>query len=101
LDNKTKIFDNQLSHAEEERLVVLIEELSEAQKIACKILRHGYDSVNPLRRNDGTNRSQLHVELGDVQGTMQMMHDRGDIDLNTVDVHARRRRTKTRYFHHQ
>lgn len=40
-------FTNNLTPAEAECLAILIEECAEVQQIACKILRHGYDSCNP------------------------------------------------------
>lgn len=57
---------NNLTPAQIERLAILIEECSEVQQIACKILRHGYDSKNPLIDDSLTNRQLLQNEMGDL-----------------------------------
>ena len=48
----TDINFNKLTAAQTERLAILSEELGEAQQAIGKIMRHGYDSCNPLLGND-------------------------------------------------
>lgn len=74
-------FSTELTLAETERLALLLEEMGEAQQAIGKILRHGYESVNPdLPPPAGdTNRANLERELGDVLVAIDMMLDGGDI----------------------
>lgn len=56
---------NELTPAETERLAILAEEMGETIQVIGKILRHGYDSRNPLEGKTGwTNRANLEKELG-------------------------------------
>lgn len=91
---------NKLEPDEAERLAILIEEMSEVQHIACKILRHGYESTNP----DGdstTNRGLLEKEIGDVRHIIQMMVLGEDLrELYINDAQIRRHDTLTKYLHH-
>lgn len=59
-------FSNELTRAQLERLAILSEELGEAQQCIGKILRHGYDSHNPVVNTGMTNRRELERELGDI-----------------------------------
>jgi hypothetical protein len=74
-----------LTEAQKERLVKLIEECSEIQKVACKILLWGYDSVNPYAPQDGTNLNQLQLEMGDYDAIFALMANNGDIDVEAVN----------------
>lgn len=76
---------NKLTPAEAERLAFLIEELSEVQKAACKVLRHGYASYNPYDRSAGNNRKQLEDELGHVSAAIRMMIDADDLRLVNLE----------------
>lgn len=58
---------NALSEAEQERLAIVIEECGEVIQAACKVLRHGYASVNPTIPDSETNREGLEREIGDLQ----------------------------------
>ena len=73
-----------MSPAELERLAILSEELGEVQQVIGKILRHGYDSNNPLEENGKSNREKLEMELGDVNVMVIHMMNIGDIDELTV-----------------
>lgn len=76
--------DNGLSPAEEERLTLLIEECSEIIKVACKIKRFGYDSINPYAPQDGTNLNQLQLEMGDLSSIYALMVVNGDTDVQAI-----------------
>jgi hypothetical protein len=57
-------FSNGLTPAQLERLAFLSEELGEAQQAIGKIVRHGYDSYNPLVLTNSNNREDLEKEIG-------------------------------------
>ena len=76
---------NKLSESELERLALLSEELGEVQQIIGKILRHGYDTNNPLVPNSKTNRELLEMEIGDVILIVSLMTDEDDINFQTVE----------------
>ena len=95
-------FSNHLDDDEMERLAVLIEECAEVQQIACKILRHGYESWHPKDYEETPNRELLENELADVYATMKAMTTAGDFSMRAVTqdwtaVWAR----KKPYLHHQ
>ena len=89
---------NALDRAESERLAYLMEECSEAIQICAKVLRHGYESCNPLDPQ-GTNRELLQSELADVLNAIQMMATATDI--NMACIMSSRDRDRSRYFHFQ
>ena len=92
---------NQLTPAETERLALLIEELGEAQQIAGKILRHGYESVNPFEPTD-TNRQKLVRELGDILVVLDFLIDYGDVKLAELEDRRRVKHHKIwDWLHHQ
>lgn len=74
-----------LTPAELERLAVLSEELGEVQQIIGKILRHGYEGYNPFDEKKTTNRYLIQVELGDILASIQLMHQEGDIEWQTLE----------------
>lgn len=74
---------NKLTHAESERLAVLVEECGEVVQIGMKILRHGYESCHP--NSEETNREDLEKEIGHIQAAYEMMTKAGDI--STIETH--------------
>lgn len=101
---------NQLTPAEAERLAVLIEEAAEVQQIACKILRHGYQSWNPdlivNQRTDGspklTNREMLEKELGHLHSAMKRLQAAHDVSTERLHYHTLRKDDNGgQYMHHQ
>lgn len=96
------MFSNELGSAEVERLAILSEELGEAQQCIGKILRHGYESYNPIVETGMTNRRELERECGDVFEAILMLCRSGD--LNEAGINARqadKRKTMQRWLHHQ
>ncbi|MGH7166790.1 MAG: hypothetical protein ACREIS_14820 [Nitrospiraceae bacterium] len=95
---------NWLSPAETERLAILMEEMGEALQAVGKILRHGYESTNPLLPGSDTNRTDLAHELGDVSAAIQLLMME---DVEKLMVRAFKRakimkyKTGTAYLHHQ
>lgn len=95
-------FTNGLSPAQAERLALLAEELAEAIQVVGKVLRHGYDSRNPLDRNSATNRTLLEVEIGHVLAAIQLAADANDIQRGWIGQEQDAKlRTVRRWLHHQ
>lgn len=92
---------NGLSPAQAERLAHLIEELAEAQKAACKVLRHGYASADPTNPKHPGNRSDLEGELRDVLGAIQRMTDARDVQPWSLADARGAIEKSNRYMHHQ
>jgi hypothetical protein len=93
-------FSNELKPAEEERLALLMEEASDVIKACAKILRHGYESINPDRIEDGANRFQLSIEVGQLQHAIQLIMN--DLYPDTVTIErTRRKKSVEKYLHHQ
>lgn len=76
---------NQLSNAQAERLACLVEELGESIQTIGKILRHGYDSIDPRVVNSRTNRQNLERELGHVMFWLNIMSEWNDISEDNID----------------
>jgi NTP pyrophosphatase (non-canonical NTP hydrolase) len=102
------MFSTGLSKAQIERLAILIEELGEAQQAVGKILRHGYDSYNPLLEPDADgnpvtcNRDDLEKELGDVRYAIGLLSAAGDIHEAEILRYRDAKHEKARpYLHHQ
>lgn len=89
-----------LTEAERERLEMLAEEASEVVKAVTKILRHGYESYNPHKPHDGSNRLQLENELNDMATIVNRMEAMNDIELGAPDLNAAWKRKLT-FTHHQ
>ena len=97
-------FSNELTDAQVERLAVLAEELGEAQQVIGKILRHGYDSVNPLlpENESPTNREMLQHECGDIFEAILMLCRTKDISDAVVNQRQAEKHEKIkRWLHHQ
>lgn len=95
------LFTNGLSNSEAERLALLLEELGEAQQVIGKILRHGYESVNPFEPTT-TNRERLVRELGDVLVAIDFLLDYGDVKQEDLDDRKRVKHHRVwDWLHHQ
>lgn len=93
---------NELNPAKAERLALLLEELGEAQQAIGKILRHGYDSFNPYKRDAGTNRQMLERELGDVESAIRRLVHAGDLRGDAIEAASRLKDESVKpYLHHQ
>lgn len=84
---------NALTHCEAERLAILSEEAGEVMQClgtvvqtVGKILRHGYESHNPLDRDAGTNRDALERELGNFLFAMDLMVKEFDLDASAIEA---------------
>jgi len=89
---------NQLTPAESERLALLIEECSEVQKTATKILRHGYENG----WNGSNNRKDLTTELGHLRYAVELLTSSGDIGDRGIAMSRDIKEQKIKPFlHHQ
>lgn len=84
LEDTPSMPPNGLTRAQEERLYLLIEECSEVIKCATKVLRFGYDSINPYAPQDGSNLNQLELEMGDIAAVQRLMMVNGDYSPRAV-----------------
>ena len=92
---------NKLTNAQLERLVVTMEEMAESIQVMCKVIRHGYDSVNPLGDPMLTNRVLLEKELGHVGFTLNQLINHGDVDDDAVcDSIDNKARTAPKWLHY-
>lgn len=79
---------------EEELLVRLMEECAELQQACAKVLRWGWESVNPDDVMDGTNRDRFHREAADVGALYSRLSKMPGHSVLDVDA-AHRRALKT------
>lgn len=93
---------NELTDAQTERLALLAEECGEVVYVVGKILRHGYESQNPLDPKAITNVRMLEKELGDLRNAIQMMVNAGDLFERDIET-AQRKKAETihEWLHHQ
>lgn len=94
---------NELTPAETERLAILAEEMGETIQVIGKILRHGYDSRNPLEGEKGlTNRAKLEKEIADVFAILVMMEEAMDVDGADIESQMIVKSIKIQeWLHHQ
>jgi hypothetical protein len=95
-------FSNGLSDAQLERLALLSKEMGEAQQAIGKILRHGYESYNPLVDTGMTNRRELEREIGDVWVASEMVMDAHDVSrAGVIDRANAKKESLKKWLHHQ
>ncbi len=98
----SEAFSNGLTPAQAERLAFLLEELGEAQQAIGKILRHGYESYNPVVNTGMTNRRELERELGDIYAAIEMLGDANDVSAHGVGGSMiKKKREVKKWLHHQ
>lgn len=93
-------FDTMLNDAERERLEILLEELGEAQQCVGKILRHGYESYNPVVNAEMTNRRELEREIGDVIFAIEILTDARDVNAKEILMRKTRKRESIKQWLH-
>lgn len=69
-----------LTEAERELLVMLMEEAGEVVQAAAKVLRHGWESVNPHDPLLVSNRDALDLELRNVLAVLELMRRSRHVD---------------------
>lgn len=98
---------NNLTPAEAERLALVIEECSEVIHVCGKILRHGFDSVNPIVNpahgiNTLTNRERLQNEIGDLRAVIRLMINCNDIlEGDIIRASQAKNKRMEPWLHHQ
>lgn len=93
---------NELSPSEVERLAMLAEEAAEVIQVVNKILRHGYDAVNPTL-DEGqqiTNRLHLAIEVGQFIAVASELTDHKDINRDEVTIADNQKMNKARQWMH-
>lgn len=84
-----------------ERLAILAEELGEAQQALGKMMRHGPQSQNPFKPEDGNNMLQLERELGHVVAAFIMLADVFETaDVNHLEPHIKLKLLKVKQWLH-
>lgn len=92
---------NGLSEEEIEQLAILSEECGEVIQAVGKILRHGFDSHDPLDPDKVTNRDKLETELGDIDCVLTVMGESGSVNIDKVKTAAVKKRPRLfKYAHH-
>lgn len=92
---------NSLSSAQTERLALLTEEMGESLQAIGKVLRHGYNAVDPITRTIYDNRKNLSMELGQVSHAMALLAVK-DLDSLVFEQAVLDRNDKVKaYLHHQ
>ena len=79
---------NELSHAELERIGILVEELGEVCQVLGKVLRHGLEASNPNLKHAPTNRQDLEKELGDLKNATNMLVEEEMVSQAAIDARA-------------
>lgn len=98
--SSSDLFDVGLTDAERELLALLMEECGEVVQVIGKILRHGYDSCNPLDPESPSNRELLERELGDVGAAQLMLEESGALGWTEIRNHASRKLESVRKWLH-
>lgn len=89
-----------LTCSQRELLYLLTETCSDAIQATQKVLRHGYESVNPLIPNSHTNREFLEKELGKVDIAIKLLSKTSEVDLRNISDHSLNRETYIRQWLH-
>lgn len=92
---------NGLTPAQAERIAMLMEEAGEIIHACGKVLRHGYESVNPDDHQSPSNRQHLNKEIRDFEAIVSMMKEAGDLWGHQPRSVAEVVQKKLRYTHHQ
>lgn len=93
---------NGLTLAEEERLIILAEEMGESIQAISKILRHGNLSHSPFDKEKIPNVYNLERELGDVLCLIDLLVDSGDLFRDNIELHREKKMDNLKkYTHYQ
>ena len=93
---------SRLTEAEQERLVILMEECAEVIQAGAKVLRHGYESTNPKKNDQETNKWALEREIGDLLHAIDRLTVAHDLNRAAINE-SRQSKAKLiePYLHHQ
>lgn len=88
--------DNKLTKAQQERLIKLMEECSEAIHVICKILQWGYDDIHPIENT--CNKEMLEKELGDLQFWVERLCSFNDLHVGTIEEYTKLKFKKAKIY---
>lgn len=92
---------NDLTPGEHERLSCALEEMGEAIQIIGKILRHGYNSHNPISDSRDSNRRMLTQELSHVKYSIDKLLSYEDISrVLFIEDYRRKEISIKKWLHH-
>lgn len=91
---------NQLLPGEIERIAILVEEMGEAIQSVGKILRHGFESRNPVIPDSVTNRIDLEKECGDVLTAIELLTDNNDLSKEAINQYIPLKKQKIQQWLH-
>ena len=69
-----------------EALYILMEECSEVTQAISKILRFGWDAVNPVVENSKTNSSHLEEEMGDLLAMIEIVTEKYRLSPESIET---------------
>lgn len=98
-----KKFDNGLKDIDIEMLALLSEECGEIIQAVGKILRHGYNSYNPLLPSEKriSNKGQLEKEIAHLDVAVLMLQNHKRIDRREIQSEMNTKRvTINNWLHH-
>ena len=91
---------SKLTNRQQERLILLIEEMGETAQIIGKTFCHGYAGSHPDSPHI-CNRMHLEKEIGDIEIIIEMLVGYDDIGRIQIDAHkAQKRLRKINYLHY-
>jgi NTP pyrophosphatase (non-canonical NTP hydrolase) len=61
-----------------------MEECAEVTQAISKILRFGWDAVNPMVESDKNNKSHLEEEIGDLLAMIEIVTDRYNLSAGAI-----------------
>lgn len=67
-----------------EALYILMEECAEVTQAISKILRFGWDAVNPMVESDQNNKSHLEEEMGDLLAMIEIVTERYTLSAEAI-----------------
>jgi len=92
--------NSKLTNRQQERLILLVEEMGETTQIVGKTLCHGYASSHPDSPHI-CNRMHLEKEIGDIEIIIEMLVGHRDINRKQINAYkAEKRSRKINYLHY-
>lgn len=76
---------SKVSSAQEERLLLLMEECAEVSQAASKIIRFGFESKHPDNPQGPTNRVHLETEIGGLCAILELLENNKEISLEQIE----------------
>lgn len=90
---------NKLTPGETERLALLLEECGEVVQRVGKVLRHGYEHVNP--KTKVANRISLSEEVGDVLAAIKRLRNCKELNETAINSMLISKDMSSSFLHHQ